>query len=156
MKNYMEYKCKLGTLYLGEEGGMLTLTVFNKNDPRLLGYAKHPAPILQDAAKQLDEYFSGARQRFELPLKPKGTAFQTRVWYALQEIPYGDTRTYKDIAQVVNCPKGSRAVGLANNRNPISIIIPCHRVVGQNGQLTGYAGGLDFKKHLLELEQMYV
>lgn len=103
--------------------------------------------------KELDEYFAGKRRTFEIPLKVQGTEFQERVWRELQKISYGKTCTYKDIAARVDCPRGSRAVGLANNRNPISIFIPCHRVISGNGKLTGYAGGLDAKRYLLELEQ---
>ena len=102
--------------------------------------------------EQLDEYFDGKRRTFEIPIRPKGTAFQLRDWEELQRIPYGETRTYKDIAQAIGCPKGYRAVGLANNRNPVIILIPCHRVVGSNGKLVGYAGGVDLKEKLLEIE----
>ena len=109
-------------------------------------------PLLKETIRQLDEYFSGKRKEFKIPLDPQGTEFQMRTWHALQGIPYGETRTYKQIAETINCPKGFRAVGLANNRNPIPIIIPCHRVIGANGELTGYAGGLDVKERLLAIE----
>lgn len=109
-------------------------------------------PLLQEAARQLAAYFDGALQRFNLPLKPRGTAFQQQVWAALQGIPYGRRVTYSDIAQGVDNPKGVRAVGMANNRNPLPILIPCHRVVGKNGSLVGYGGGLAVKEYLLELE----
>jgi AraC family transcriptional regulator of adaptative response/methylated-DNA-[protein]-cysteine methyltransferase len=107
------------------------------------------------AAKQLEEYTSGKRKRFELPLLPAGTAFQKSVWQALIEIPYGETRSYKQIAGQVGNSSASRAVGMANNKNPIPIIIPCHRVLGSNGTLVGYAGGLELKKRLLDLEARY-
>ena len=102
---------------------------------------------------QLKEYFGGKRKIFDLPLKPEGTEFQLRDWDALRRIPYGETRSYKDIAEEIDCPKGFRAVGMANNKNPIGIIIPCHRVVGANGKLVGYAGGMEKKEFLLELEK---
>ena len=101
---------------------------------------------------QLMEYFEGRRRAFTIPLDPKGTVFQRRVWKALGEIPYGETRSYKQIAEQIGHPKAYRAVGLANNRNPIAILIPCHRVIGSNGTLVGYAGGLSVKERLLQLE----
>ncbi len=105
------------------------------------------------AVKELEEYFQGKRKVFTVPCVPKGTDFQKRVWEALIQIPYGETRTYKEIAAAAGNPKASRAVGMANNRNPIPIIIPCHRVIGTNGSLTGYAGGLKVKEYLLKLER---
>ena len=108
--------------------------------------------LCREVEKQLNEYFSGSRKVFDLPLDPAGTEFQQKVWDALQAIPYGARRTYGEIAAAVGNPKASRAVGMANNRNPIMIIIPCHRVVGADGALTGYAGGLEMKQALLELE----
>jgi O-6-methylguanine DNA methyltransferase len=107
------------------------------------------------AAKQIEEYAAGKRRLFELPLLPAGTAFQKSVWQALCAIPYGETRSYKQIAAQAGNPSASRAVGMANNKNPIPIIIPCHRVVGSTGALVGYAGGLDMKKRLLDLEAQY-
>ena len=109
-------------------------------------------PLLQSACRQLTEYFEGKRRHFELPLAPKGTPFQHAVWQALQTIPHGEHRSYKDIALLINNPRAMRAVGLANSRNPIAIIIPCHRVVGANGKLVGYAGGIERKSWLLQLE----
>lgn len=109
-------------------------------------------PLLADCARQLAEYFSGARRVFDLPLHPVGTAFRMRVWAELQQIPYGQTITYGELARRVGNARGSRAVGGANHHNPISIIIPCHRVIGADGSLTGYGGGLDMKEALLRLE----
>ena len=106
----------------------------------------------REAARQLGEYFAGKRQRFELPLAPDGTAFQREVWAALQAIPYGETRSYRDIAEAVGKPMAAMAVGGANGRNPLPILIPCHRVIGADGSLTGYGGGLEIKRFLLELE----
>jgi len=109
--------------------------------------------LFREATRQLDAYFSGKLESFDLKLAPEGTEFQKSVWKALCKIPYGETRTYKDIAASVGKPKAYRAVGLANNRNQIAIIVPCHRVIGSNGKLTGYASGLDLKAFLLKLEE---
>jgi len=109
--------------------------------------------LTDTAAAQLLEYFTGARRSFDLPLDSYGTSFQKTVWKALQDIPYGETRSYKQVAQAIGNPKACRAVGMANNKNPIWIIIPCHRVIGADGSLTGYGGGLDMKKRLLLLEK---
>lgn len=109
-------------------------------------------PVLTEAIKQLDEYFAGKRRKFDLPLAPAGTEFMQRAWRELRRIPYGKTTTYGQIAARLGNPKAARAVGLANNRNPIAIVVPCHRVIGADGKLVGYAGGLDIKRQLLELE----
>ncbi|WP_150291784.1 methylated-DNA--[protein]-cysteine S-methyltransferase [Sphingobium estronivorans] len=109
-------------------------------------------PVLGEAGRQLSEYFAGQRTAFDLPLDFKGTDFQRRVWEALLTIPYGETRSYADVARQIGKPSACRAVGAANGRNPISIIAPCHRVVGTNGALTGFAGGLKAKQYLLGLE----
>ncbi len=122
---------------------------------RFVDSAQHDvatSDITATACGQLAEYFSGLRTIFDLPLAPAGTPFQQKVWQALCDIPYGATCSYKDIAVAIDNPKGVRAVGLANGKNPIAIVIPCHRVIGANGKLTGYAGGLDRKATLLELE----
>ena len=111
--------------------------------------------MLVRAQRQLEEYFRGERTRFDLPLQPKGTPFQLAVWRALTEIPYGETASYGDVARAVGRPKAFRAVGMANHCNPIPIIVPCHRVIGSDGRLTGYAGGLEIKRALLELEQKW-
>lgn len=111
--------------------------------------------LLSMATIQLDEYFQGKRTTFSLPFKLTGTPFQLAVWKELQNIPYGQTTSYKEIAQKINKPKAYRAVGMANNKNPLPIIIPCHRVIGSNGKLIGYAGGLKLKKYLLELEKSH-
>ena len=120
------------------------------------GGAQDASPLLDAAEAQLREYFAGARRTFDLPLAPHGTAFQQRVWAALRAIPYGETRTYGELAAAIGSPNASRAVGMANHRNPIPIIIPCHRVIGANGTLTGYAGGLEIKRKLLALEGINV
>ncbi|CDE23966.1 methylated-DNA--protein-cysteine methyltransferase [Amedibacillus dolichus CAG:375] len=103
--------------------------------------------------RQLQEYFDGLRKEFTLPLVLEGTAFQKKVWTALCKIPYGETRSYQDIARMIDQPKACRAVGMANNRNPIVIVIPCHRVIGKNKTLVGYGGGLKRKEYLLKLEK---
>lgn len=116
------------------------------------GAAQDVSPLLDAAEAQLHEYFAGTRRAFDLPLAPRGTAFQQRVWTALRAIPYGETRTYGELAAAIGNPNAGRAVGMANHRNPIPIVIPCHRVIGANGTLTGYAGGLETKQKLLALE----
>ena len=108
---------------------------------------------LSAACRQLDEYFRGARTRFDLPLDPRGTPFQMSVWRALRDIPFGETTTYGSVARQLGAPAATRAVGAAVGRNPISIVVPCHRVLGSDGSLTGYAGGLDRKRALLALER---
>ncbi|MDE6777902.1 MAG: methylated-DNA--[protein]-cysteine S-methyltransferase [Alistipes sp.] len=113
-------------------------------------------PLLESAARQLTEYFAGTRRDFDIPLAPAGTLFQQEVWRALRDIPYGTTRSYKSVAEAVGRPQACRAVGMANNRNPLPIVVPCHRVVGASGALVGYAGGLDVKRALLDLERSAV
>ena len=140
----------LGLMGLEEEdGAIVRLLLPGAPAPRI---ACHETPLLTEGKRQLLEYLAGKRREFDLPLAPKGTEFYRSVWRALEEIPYGETRSYRDIAQAVGRPKAVRAVGQANHNNPIPIIIPCHRVVGANGSLTGYGGGLDLKERLLRLE----
>ena len=137
--------------------GAITITVSNNCLQKIL-FQENPCggveqdPLLVKSIEQLEEYFAGKRKKFSLPLAPQGTFFQKKVWAALQDIPYGQTQSYKNIAEKIENPKAMRAVGLANSKNPIAIIIPCHRVIGADGSLTGYAGGLDKKTFLLELE----
>ncbi len=140
----------LGRMLLAQEEEGLILVEFDATP--LKNWQQADTPLLVQAKAQLSEYFAGTRQEFTLPLSPKGTPFQQKVWAALQTIPYGQTRSYGEIARQIGSPKAARAVGMANHHNPIAILIPCHRVVGQNGALTGYAGGLDRKKALLQLE----
>jgi O-6-methylguanine DNA methyltransferase len=111
------------------------------------------ADALQPWLHELDDYFSGQRREFSLPLDLRGTDFQLQCWRALLNIPYGETRTYRDIAQAIAHPHAFRAVGMSNNRNPIAIVVPCHRVIASDGSLCGYGGGLDIKRKLLDLEQ---
>ena len=117
------------------------------------GEEEMETPFLRRAAGELREYFQGTRREFSIPMAPEGTEFQKKVWKALTAIPYGETRSYGEIAKIVGNDKASRAVGMANHNNPIPILIPCHRVIGKSGKLTGYAGGLDKKTALLELER---
>jgi len=137
----------------------LPLTVFTDGtavtELRFGTWEQAPSPLADAAAMQLREYAEGRRTEFDLLLAPKGTAFQLAVWEALRCIPYGETRSYGDIAAAIGKPKAARAVGMACNRNPLPILIPCHRVVGKNGKLTGYAGGMELKQQLLDLERTY-
>ncbi len=139
-----------GEITLEQEDGCLTKLSFGRVGELPGGENEAPLP---EAERQLREYFEGKRTAFDVPLRPKGTDFQTRVWAALRDIPYGETRSYKQIAEAAGCPRGYRAVGMANHNNPISIIVPCHRVIGASGALTGFGGGLDVKEWLLALER---
>ena len=116
------------------------------------GFTIAETELIKKTALQLEQYFNGKRKTFNIPLLLKGTAFQTAVWNALLQIPYGETRSYKEAAAMAGNAKACRAAGMANNRNPIAIIVPCHRVIGADGSLTGYGGGLEKKQYLLELE----
>ena len=134
-------------LTIAEADGKITHVLFGACEE-----AGERTPLLDEAVRQLKEYFAGERLEFNLPLNPEGTEFQQKVWKALTGIPYGETRSYGEIARAIGREKACRAVGMANHNNPISIIIPCHRVVGADGSLTGYGGGLDKKRFLLKLE----
>ncbi len=138
----------VGFLTVTEENGAITSLRFGGT-----GETPPATPLLQEAQRQLTAYFIGTLRTFSLPLAPRGTPFQQAVWQALCAIPYGRTCSYGDIAAAVGRPGACRAVGMANHQNPIAIMIPCHRVVGKNGSLTGYAGGLTVKQALLALEQ---
>lgn len=118
------------------------------------GWIEDPKAVTE-AARQLEEYFGGLRMEFDLPLAPKGTPFQRKVWKALLRIRYGETVSYGDVARWIGMPNASRAVGAANGRNPLPIVVPCHRVIGSGGKLTGYGGGLEVKQTLLALERRY-
>lgn len=148
----------IGRLMLEEEDGALVRVAFEREIPAGIEEQMEELPlqakeVLEKAERQLDEYFAGERKVFNLPLAPKGTEFQKKVWAALCDIPYGETRSYGQIAAAVGNPKASRAVGMANHRNPISIIVPCHRVIGADGRLVGFGGGLWIKERLLKLEK---
>lgn len=141
----------LGRVGIAQEEDAIT-HVFFGHSVRPDAFVEQTTPLLEEAAGQLKEYMAGRRQEFDLPLCPRGTEFQRQVWQALLQIPYGTTITYGQLARMVGRPRAVRAVGQANGRNPISILIPCHRVVGAGGVLRGYAGGVEQKKKLLRLE----
>lgn len=154
---FIEMASPVGTLKLVAHETALVAVLWENENPKrvrlaeLVEQADHP--ILLETQKQLTEYFAGKRQQFDLPLDFAGTEFQQKVWQALLSIPFGETRSYRDIAEQIGNIKAVRAVGAANGKNPISIIAPCHRVVGTNGKLVGFAGGLDNKGILLRLEK---
>ena len=143
------YESPVGVLKIKSNGNAITLLV--KTNEKF--EQTNDLSIVVKLKKELDEYFIGKRKVFDLPLRFNGTKFQEQVWDALLKIPYGETRSYKDIATAIGNSKASRAVGMANNKNNIIILIPCHRVIGSNGGLVGYAGGLDVKEYLLNLEK---
>jgi methylated-DNA-[protein]-cysteine S-methyltransferase len=146
----------LGTLFLVGREKRLLGVVFEKNwvtfKKRFESLEEKETPVLKSTAKQLKEYFSGKRNTFDVPFELEGTEFQKKVWLSLAKIPFGKTRSYKEQAIMVKSPKAVRAVGSANGMNPICIILPCHRVIGSDGSLTGYGGGVEKKRFLLELE----
>lgn len=150
MRYYYDYSFPIGNLTIEEDGHSICGIYFGT---KMLEGEKKNTELIREAALQLSQYFDGRRKKFDLKLSYHGTEFQIKVWKALEKIPYGETCTYKDIAESVGIPKGCRAVGMANNRNPIVIVVPCHRVIGMNGSLTGYAGGLEMKEYLLDLEK---
>lgn len=149
LKNRYHYETPIGTVCIEENGKAITGLYFQKE----AGVGEKETSLLKEANKQLTEYFAKRRKNFELPLEPEGTEFQKRVWTALQTIPYGETRSYGEIAAQIGSPKACRAIGGANNKNPIMIFIPCHRVIGADGSLTGFGGGLPAKKYMLDLEK---
>lgn len=150
---WIDVPSPLGLFWIGaREGAVTGLRLPGQPAPE--GPAED-SPLLRRAKEELLEYLSGGRREFDLPLAPEGTAFQRQVWQALAAIPYGQTRTYGDLAAALGRPKAVRAVGQANHRNPIPIFLPCHRVVGKDGSLTGYAGGLALKEKLLRLEGIW-
>ena len=154
MLYWHEIDSPVGRLLLAGDGTSLVQVCF-QSGPRPQqppgGWTADPAPF-RTVMAQLAEYFAGKRRRFDLPLAPRGTEFQRRVWRALTEIPYGKTVSYSELARRIDKPSASRAVGLANGANPLPIIVPCHRVIGADGSLTGFGGGLPIKRKLLELE----
>ena len=146
---YRDYP--IGTLGLMDDGQGLS-RVFLRREGVKYGFPEGETPLTVQAAEELEEYFARRRNTFTVPLSPHGTEFQLAVWKALRDIPYGQTRTYGEIAGLVGHPKAARAVGMANHDNPLLIFTPCHRVVGKDGALTGFACGLEVKRRLLELE----
>lgn len=152
MKNVFFYDTKVGKLAIMDNGSEIT-NIEIAEEENICNYNVCETELIKNASKQLFEYFDGKRREFDLPLNPKGTEFQNKVWKELCEIPFGEIRSYKQVAENIGNPNGSRAVGGANNKNPIMIVIPCHRVVGSNGSLVGYAGGLHIKEALLSIER---
>ena len=145
---------KIGKLAIEENGRAITdVYIVNEEIEKDDSILLKETDLLKEASKQIKEYFEGNRQNFDLLLEPKGTEFQQKVWNALKEIHYGETKSYGEIAKMIGNEKAARAVGMANNKNPIMIIIPCHRVIGANGKLVGYSEGVDIKETLLNLEK---
>ena len=154
---YKIYDFEIGKLAICEDNGKIVLVNVVKTKEDIEEMAKNSiqkeTSLIKNTKQQLDEYFAGKRKKFDIPIKLEGTDFQIKVWKELLKIPYGETCSYLDIAKRIGNPKASRAVGMANNKNKIIIIVPCHRVIGSNKKLVGYACGLDVKEKLLELER---
>lgn len=148
---YGIYDTLCGQITIASSGGVITAVQFGKHTE--FGAREQKTELTDEAAIQIDEYFSKGRKSFDIPLAINGTEFQKQVLRAIRDIPYGETRTYKEIAQKIGRPSASRAVGMASNKNSILLMIPCHRVIGSNGTLVGYAGGIDMKAKLLRLER---
>ena len=148
MVHFARYDSPFGPIQIGYENGFVQSIQCCETE-----FPHAPSTVSDLAASQLREYFAGSRKTFDFPCELRGTSFQLAVWEALRRIPYGQTRTYGQIAAAIGRPKASRAVGMACHRNPLWIVVPCHRVVGSSGALTGYAGGLSMKRMLLGMEQ---
>ena len=158
MTVYTTISSPIGELTLSAIGGKLTGVLFedNRYPPDREGWRRDDAePALVETRRQQEEYFTGTRLDFALPMSSKGTEFQQKVWAALLRIPFGETRSYGEQARLIGDPKAVRAVGLANGRNPIPVIVPCHRVIGADGSMTGFGGGIERKRWLLEHEARY-
>lgn len=149
--NVYFYETKIGTIGIRENSKYITDIFFSKKDTN---DNIEETELIKECFLQLKQYFEGNRRSFDLPIQPKGTEFQKMVWNELSKIPYGETKSYKDIALAIGNEKACRAVGMANNKNPIPIIIPCHRVIGSNKKLVGYSGGIDVKEKLLNIENI--
>lgn len=150
--SHYTYDFPLGRIVIHDDGIGICRLQWEKEHHENRGIEQE-TELIRRAHAQLSEYFDGTRRTFDLPLRLRGTAFQKKVWKALRDIPYGQTRTYQQVAEAIGDANASRAVGMANNRNPVGIVVPCHRVIGTNGRLTGYAAGLEIKRQLLELEK---
>lgn len=153
MNNIFFYETEIGIIGIRENNKAITDIFFSKVDTN---DNIEETDLIKECFKQLKEYFEGNRREFDLPLETRGTEFQKKVWDELLKIPYGETKSYKDIAIAIGNEKACRAIGMANNKNHIPIIIPCHRVIGSNGKLVGYAGGLNVKEKLLNIENLDV
>lgn len=151
--SYGVYDTSFGSITIASDGSSIQSVRFGHQIPEEGG--DHKTELLDQTARQLEDYFTGKRQSFSLPLSLKGTPFQRRVWEEISLIPYGETRSYKEIAEPIGKPNASRAVGMANNKNPLLLLIPCHRVIGANGALVGYAGGIEVKEKFLQLEKKF-
>lgn len=152
---FMLHPSPVGELLLGSDGERLTYVIFQSGKKARApepAWREDPGPF-REALRQLGAYFAGELKTFDLPLLPQGTGFQQKVWAGLREIPYGETRSYGELARALGRPAASRAVGAANGRNPLPIVVPCHRVIGSDGSLTGFGGGLPVKRALLDLER---
>ena len=149
------YDMPIGQIFIAEDGiGINKVTLAGDiNEEDLKKYTMEETKLIKETAGQLREYFAGIRKEFTISLNPQGSSFQKKVWEALLQIPYGETRSYKEIAQIIGNKKAARAVGMANHNNPIMCIIPCHRVIGSDGSLIGYRGGIEIKVKLLQLEK---
>lgn len=154
MENMYVYETSEGKIAISEDSvGITALWLYEKKEINIDEYNLEETPLLKEANAQLQKYLKGELKAFDLPISLKGTDFQKKVWTELIKIPYGQTKSYKDIAESVGSPKAFRAVGMSNNKNKIPIIIPCHRVIGNNGKLVGYALGLDMKERLIHMEK---
>lgn len=151
MKSLYYYEFKIGKIAIAQEGDYIT-DVFFKDVKNVEGSIIE-TDLIKQTAKQIEEYLEGTRKEFDIAIKLNGTEFQKRVWKKLMDIDYGKLASYGEIAESVQSPKASRAIGMANNKNPIIIIVPCHRVIGKSGKLVGYAAGLDVKEYLINLER---
>lgn len=151
MKHRYVYNTSIGNVLIEENGASITKITLVDNGNEIKDIAE--TDLTKQAFLELNEYLEGKRMNFHIKLEPEGTDFQKKVWNALTHIPYGETRSYKEIAKAIGNEKASRAVGMANNKNPILIAIPCHRVIGANGKLIGYACGLEMKEHFLKMER---
>lgn len=152
MQSVFYYDTGIGKIAVAENGKSVTHILFmTERIPK--GLMVQETPLIAETVRQIEEYAEGKRKTFDVPVEFNGTSFQMKAWKALQTIPYGEVRSYKQMAEQIGSPKAFRAVGLANNRNPISIIVPCHRVIGSDGSMIGYAGGMDVKRRLLEMER---
>lgn len=152
MQFYDTYDSPIGLIKITEKDNYI-ISISLNNTEAVNNEVRKETTNIALVKRQLMEYFQGERQQFSFPMKWEGTSFQQSVWRTLQEIPFGEVWTYKDVASRIGNPKAVRAVGMANHKNPLAIVVPCHRVIGSNGALVGYAGGLDMKQQLLELER---
>ena len=157
MENSYTFQSPIGFLTICEQNNQLTQLYLNRPDEKILKNRnfEYHSDFLYEVYHQLNEYFSGRRKAFELPVNGEGTVFQKAVWRELQKIPYGETRSYEDIAVTIGNKNAVRAIGQANGRNPIMIVVPCHRVIRKNGDISGFACGVEAKRYLLDLEREY-